>query len=216
MTTQPASDGLTQLAGYAAGLGLLVGLIAAWLYMAGWAYAYHYFGHYRLGLAPLAIPREYIALYGLWVAQAHPLQLGLAVLLLVLVAGAPPALQEQPVVRWLLRTATVALVVLLCFLGYSLAVELAERQHAEDAADDFPGHPRLQVWVVDAWAADSALGPLAKELAEGCHRLLFQNTTALFLFRPRRDAALVDLPVLTVPFAQLRATRLLPDRRSCP
>lgn len=38
---------------------LLLTLLGACLYTAGWAYAYHYFGRFRVGLLALDIPYEY-------------------------------------------------------------------------------------------------------------------------------------------------------------
>ncbi|MCP5014724.1 MAG: hypothetical protein GY938_05495, partial [Ketobacter sp.] len=45
-------------------------LIAALIYAAGWTYAYHYFGHFKLGLLMLDIPTRYYFMYGFWVLKA--------------------------------------------------------------------------------------------------------------------------------------------------
>src|ERR1700730_5196600 len=64
-------------------LALLIGLISAWLYVAGWAYAYHYFDRFGIPLLMVDIPKENYFVYGGIVARQFPLWalgLGLAVL----------------------------------------------------------------------------------------------------------------------------------------
>src|SRR5213080_2308747 len=42
----------------------LLGLISAWLYAAGWAYAYHYFDRFGIPLLMVDIPKENYPIYG--------------------------------------------------------------------------------------------------------------------------------------------------------
>lgn len=48
-------------------LATVMALITALVYFTGWNYAYHYFGHFKLGLLTLEIPTEYFFVYGFWV-----------------------------------------------------------------------------------------------------------------------------------------------------
>lgn len=41
-----------------------VGLISAWLYAAGWTYAYHYFARFGIPLLMVNIPKENYFVYG--------------------------------------------------------------------------------------------------------------------------------------------------------
>ena len=52
---------------------LLVGLAAAWLYVAGRTYAYHYYGAYHLGLIGLSIPPQDYLVFGAWVVRFFPI-----------------------------------------------------------------------------------------------------------------------------------------------
>ena len=47
-------------------LATVFALIAAWLYVAGWTYALHYFARFEVGLLALDIPHEYYLMYQPW------------------------------------------------------------------------------------------------------------------------------------------------------
>lgn len=51
-------------------LATVMAIITALVYFTGWTYAYHYFGHFKLGLLTLEIPTEYFFVYGFWVFKA--------------------------------------------------------------------------------------------------------------------------------------------------
>jgi hypothetical protein len=50
-----------------------VGLISAWLYSAGWTYAYHYFDRFGIPLLMVDIPKENYFIYGGVVARNFPI-----------------------------------------------------------------------------------------------------------------------------------------------
>src|ERR1700730_11092712 len=65
-------------------LAFLVGLISAWLYAAGWTYAYHYFDRFGIPLLMVDIPKENYFVYGGIVVRQFPLWgLGLGLVILV-------------------------------------------------------------------------------------------------------------------------------------
>src|SRR3954454_24094510 len=41
-----------------------VAVLTAWLYVAGWTYAYHYFDRFRIPLLMLDLPKEHYFVYG--------------------------------------------------------------------------------------------------------------------------------------------------------
>lgn len=53
-------------------VGTVITLLAALLYTAGWAFAYHYYDKFHLGLIGLDIPREYFFVYSFWVIRDQP------------------------------------------------------------------------------------------------------------------------------------------------
>ena len=212
---QPAEGGAPSLGDVVAGLAFLVTVTAAWLYMAGWTYAYHYYDRFHVGLLTLDIPRENFFVYGFWVLRG---QLVWVVALAVLGAAATLLLPRlRP--RWprgLLAWAGLAVVLLLFWLGYRAAVATAGAHYVDDRARDYPAHPRVRVWVDPAWAGDDGTAQLAAGLAEGCYRLLLQNDDKLFLFRPFKDAPAAAVPLVALPWGDVRTMRLLPDGSSCP
>ena len=53
-------------------------LVSALVYAAGWTYAYHYFGHFKLGLLMLGIPTRYYFGYGFLGVQRMVAGVGVA------------------------------------------------------------------------------------------------------------------------------------------
>jgi hypothetical protein len=65
-----------------------LGLITAWLYVAGWTYAYHYFDRFRIPLLLVDLPREHLLIYGGLTVQKNPLTaVGIAILCIAAVAA---------------------------------------------------------------------------------------------------------------------------------
>jgi hypothetical protein len=60
-----------QLSDLTTAAGFFVGLMAAWLYLAGWTYAYTYFDRFRLPLLMLDLPYEHLLIYGFLVLRRH-------------------------------------------------------------------------------------------------------------------------------------------------
>jgi hypothetical protein len=64
-----------------AAISLVIGMVTAWLYMAGWTYAYWYFDNFQLGLLALDIKREAFLIYGFWVVIENWLWLLAAIII---------------------------------------------------------------------------------------------------------------------------------------
>ncbi len=213
MAGEAEPGALKRLADVAGGLTFAVGLIGSWLYLAGWSYAFRYFGHWGLGLAPLELPKEFFFQYGVWVARAQLPSLVPVALLLVAALVAPEAVTRHPAAAWARRLASAGLLATLYLWGQGLAEATADADAAADRTGSYPGHPGARLWLGDAWDKTPELADERRELAEGCYRLLFQNPKTLFLFRPRAGA---EPAVLVVGRDAARALRFLPAPRDCP
>jgi MFS family permease len=193
--------------------GFAIGLITAWLYLAGWTYAYHYFDRFGIPLLMVDIPKENYFVYGGIVVSQFPvwgLVIGIAVLAMVYSW------------RWLnsklgrLLAPFGLLVVLAAFwLGHQAAIVAAHEQYALQRASDYSAYPRIQVWIKESGKTTDGSQPSSTDLAAGCYRLLLHNQNRLFLLRPLKGAAAADLPVVIVPWDQIGLVRVLPDYTSC-
>lgn len=210
MSGDPSRGGLTA----SLNLTLLVGLGTAWLYTAGWSYAYRWFSEFELGLIGLDIPHEYLLLYGFFTLRG-----ALWVPILVMVAGV--------VVWWLISQATTssawqdevptflwrtALIWLL--LAFLIAAHLGEAQGARDYRrhydQGFARFPLAQVWVKPG----ALTSKLTNDLANLKYRVLFhgKGLDKLYLIKdPRVDAQGRPSgapPTLVIPVGSLQAWRL--------
>lgn len=197
-------------------LATLVGLSAALVYTAGWSYAERYFAHFQIGLLALEMPTEYYFVYGSWVL-GHWWWLVLlgAALAVPVLWSLPPAAWRS---RWL-RAVALLLVLALCMGMRVLGGTTGSQHYRLQQATDFRDSPRVRVWLKSGGGSpapeDAALMDLAATLPQGCHRLLVQNRSTLWLFRPRQGAPQAQMAVLALPVAEVRALRLLPQFTSC-
>jgi MFS family permease len=212
--SEPAQREKTPSLGDLVGAGaFIVGLASAWLYAAGWTYAYHYFDRFGIPLLMVDIPKENYLVYGGVVVRQFPiwgLVIGLAGLVVVISW------------RWLgaqlgrLMVPFGLLAILVVFwLGHQAAVVTAHRQYVLQRETDYSAFPRVQVWPKED-AKPTEGSPLAStDLTRGCYRLLLHNQDRLFLLRPLKGAAAADLPLLILPWDQIVLIRVLPDYSSC-
>jgi len=200
--------------GEIAGAGAFaIGLISAWLYAAGWTYAYHYFDRFGIPLLMVDIPKENYFVYGGVVVQQFPLW-GLAVGITGITAIA--------LWRWLgltaarFKAALGALALIAVFwLGHQAAVVTAHRQYTRQRETDYSAFPRVQVWPKEGTKSSDASPLVSADSTNGCYRLLLHNQNRLFLLRPLKGAPAANLPVLISPWDQIAFIRVLPDYTSC-
>jgi hypothetical protein len=194
-------------------LAFLVGLITAWLYVAGWTYAYHYFDRFGIPLLMVDIPKENYFVYGGIVVQQFPLW-GLGFGLALLAAAS----LWSKISAALGRVATpLGLVVIAAvfWLGHEGGVAAAHQHYSDQRRSDYSAYPRVQVRPKED-AKPSAGSPLASgDLIKGCYRLLLHNRDRLFLVRPFKGATAADLPVLIIPWDQVNLIRVLAEYTSC-
>jgi len=193
-------------------LATLVALTAALIYTAGWSYAWRYFAHFQIGLLALEIPKEYYFVYGFWVFRDWRwLALAYLLVTLLVVWGKPYLVQHAHWVRAAELPLVLALFVLVSWMGVGTG-----RQHFQAQRDsDFPAMPRVRVWLKPTPGEEASMIELAAALPQGCHRLLLQNHSTLFVFRSRPGAFPVFPAVVALPVAEVRALRVLPQFRSC-
>jgi MFS family permease len=192
---------------------LVIGLISAWLYVAGWTYANHYFDRFGIPLLMVDIPKEHYLVYGGIVVSQFPIwELAIVVIFIAAIA----------LWRWLrldagrLKTPLSVLALLAVFwLGHGAAVVAADRQHIQQRESDYGAFPRVQVWLKESAKPPDGSPRTSADLTNGCYRLLLHNQNRLFLLRPLKGALAADLPVLISPWDRIELIRVLPEYTSC-
>ncbi len=190
-------------------LATAMALITALVYATGWTYAYHYFGHFELGLLMLEIPYQYFFMYGFWVFKDW---WWLLALLYAFVAVLIPALMfrlrwlglERP---WLLKQAQVLIVLLAFLLAWWMAAASADRFFHEQQREGFTAYPHVRVWPKKPLPENSRLRKVYEALPEGGYRLLLQNRGKLFLFKTPRDGKPVRPAVIQLALSEARVIK---------
>ena len=196
-------------------LATVTALIIALMYFTGWTYAYHYFGHFKLGLLTLEIPTEYFFVYGFWVFKTWwwliiPYLLGI-----VFLASCEPRLSprldriktERP---RLLRQLQIFAVLLAFLVAWRLASVSARWFYQEQQSKGFIAYPLVRVWPNPPLPEDAALKTLYEELPSGVYRLLLENKETLFLFKLPTDGKPARLPINELPLKEVKLLRVLP------
>ena len=212
MSARPptAAEPDASLGDLAAAGAFVIGLIAAWLYLAGWTYAYHYFDRFGVPLRLADLPKEHYFVYGAAVARGR---LGWVFGFVAAGLGLGIFWRRLPVARRRQRLLLAAVIVLgLFWLGQTAGISAAHARYAEQRAADYGAYPRLQVWLKGESAQGGDPRP---DLASGCYRLLLHNQDRLLLFRPFKGAPAAELPVVILPWADVMEVRILPDYTSC-
>jgi hypothetical protein len=194
-------------------VALVIGLISAWLYVAGWTYAYHYFDRFGIPLLMVDIPKENYFVYGGIVVLQFPIwELAIVVVLIAVVAlGLWLRLDAG---RLKIPLSVLALVVVF-WLGHQAAVVAAHEQYIQQRESDYGAFPRVQVWPKETSKSPNGSPLSSADLTNGCYRLLLHNQNRLFLLRPLKGTPAADLPVLISPWDQIELIRVLPEYTSC-
>jgi hypothetical protein len=210
--TAPASSERSASASTWLDVATLIGLIAGWLYLAGWAYAWRFFGHFQLGLLALDIPKEYFFIYGLRVGQRWFL---LVIPGLLLVAGWTLSRRLPPRAAWGRHAVLLGLACLLFVAAYGMGMETGSGHYGLQRQDDFPAMPRVRLWLKPAMNTDTRLTRFMSELPQGCYRLMLLNRSAVFVMRPPVGAPPARLAVLALPLSEVQALQVVPIFTSC-
>lgn len=212
-------------------VGAVITSLAALLYIAGWSFAYHYFGRFHLGLIGLDIPKEYLFLYSFWVIRDQIILSAVCIVTVFilytlykhgfhwknsgnLIGKAKPS-KDADSGHGLRQTAGVILLAFLIlavfWIFYSLGDRAAGSLYDTQVAEDFPSYPRVRVWVTDD--ARNEAGTIADRWGDGCFRLLLRNKENLYIFE---SAGIRDkVPTEIIPTRLVRLVRILPQYHRC-
>ena len=196
-------------------LATVMAIITALVYFTGWTYAYHYFGHFKLGLLTLEIPAEYFFVYGFWVFKTWwwlviPYGLGI-VLLAFYEPRLSPRLDRIKTQRPQLLKQLQIFAVLLAFLvAWGLAAVSAGWFYQDQQHNGFSAYPYVRVWPNTPLPEDATLKALYEELPSGVYRLLLENKETLFLFKLPADGKPARLPMIELPLKEVKLLRVLP------
>ena len=196
-------------------LATVMAIITALVYFTGWTYAYHYFGHFKLGLLTLEIPTEYFFVYGFWVFKTWwwlviPYGLGI-VLLAFYEPRLSPRLDRIKAERpWLLKQLQIFAVLLAFLVAWGLAAVSAGWFYQDQQHNGFSAYPYVRVWPNTPLPEDATLKALYEELPSGVYRLLLENKETLFLFKLPTDGKPARLPINELPLKEVKLLRVLP------
>ena len=207
---QEKTPSLGEVTGAAA---FAAGLISAWLYVAGWTYAYHYFDRFGIPLLMVDIPKENYFVYGGIVVRQFPVW-ELTIVGIILAAIALGLWLRLDAGRLTIPLSVLALLAVF-WLGHRAAVAAAHKQYIQQRESDYAAFPRVQVWPKETSKPPDGSPPSSADLTSGCYRLLLHNQNRLFLLRPLKGAPAAGLPVLISPWDQIELIRVLPEYTSC-
>ena len=211
MSTSQAGPSLGDVV---SGAALGVGLLTAWLYVAGWTYVYYYFDRFGIPLLMTDLPREHFFVYGgLTVWKNLVVAAVVAVLAAILTAFA--VRHRQRIGRgWLVGLSFVAFVALSA-LARQAGIHTAYEDYATQRGADYRAYPRIIVEHAGSGTADPATKAL-DIAASGCARLILFNKERLFLIRPRRDAPALELHTHVIPWKEVTSLTITDSYTSCP
>jgi hypothetical protein len=191
---------------------LAVALITAWLYTAGYSYAYTYFDRFHIPFLMLDIPFEHMLVYGGLVLQKNIWTSlicgGLLIAILWAIARWAPLLG-----RFVVTTTIVVLIVVAFVLAHSAGDSIGMKEFAQQRASDYKAFPRVELWWEGAGKPSDTL--LADVLTTDCGRLLFASKERLFLIRPAQNAPGLSLATFVIRSNKIEAMRLQDVYASC-
>jgi hypothetical protein len=190
-----------------------LGLITAWLYVAGWTYAYYYLDRFRIPLLLVDLPREHLFVYGGLIVRKNPsTAVGVSILLVAAVAAL------FVFRRQLGRTGITGLLVLGVLVLFLLARLAGTATAAADFAlqrgSDYRVYPRV-VLETGSVATNAEVAKDPAMVRSGCARLVLASKDRLFLIRPVKGAADLELHTVVVPWSDIKALRITDQYTSC-
>ncbi|KPA12077.1 conserved hypothetical protein, membrane [Candidatus Magnetomorum sp. HK-1] len=191
-------------------------IVFALLYTAGWSFAYHYFGHFNVGLSALELPKEDYFIYSYWVIADHKGLLFYGVLsLLVVTWGLVYTIRQwvtHSSTRFYLLLMIMPIAILTLFaISYRLGTSSADIRFKAQKADFYPAYPSIEIFQTKGASPKQ----LTQSLTSGCYRQLIQNKDKVFVFKPIKSVPQLEISTLVIPISQVHAMRLLPMRKRC-
>jgi hypothetical protein len=186
---------------------LVIGLLTALIYAAGWTYAYDYFARFRIPLLMIDLPFEHYLVYGGSVPTYFPGTTAFfAVLLLVALWGIQR--WSRHLGRLGAATALIGLVILAFGLARWGGSAAARSEFRMQQSSDYASYPRVRLTIGDK----SDLGDI---LGRDCGRLVASSRERIFLVRPVRDAPGLSLDTIVISVKEADAFMITAEYTSC-
>ena len=206
------NDGLS-LADVVSSVGAALGLIAAWLYVAGWTYAYAYFDRFRIPLLLVDIPFQHMLVYGGLVVLKN---LGSSLLIATLVIFGLWCLSRwfRQLGRFFVNTAIVVGIIggfRACTRGWD---RTANDDFRAERFGDYEAYPRLRL-LLKKDTTETPSEALGDAATTDCARLVAATKDRVFLIRPSRDAPGADVDTYVISAEQVLAMRITGNYVSC-
>jgi hypothetical protein len=191
-------------------------IVFALLYTAGWSFAYHYFGHFNVGLSALELPKEDYFFYSYWVIADHKGLLLFGVVSFLVVTWG----WVYTICQWVTDASTrfyvllmiLPIVMLTLFaISYRLGTSSADLRFKAQKANHYPSYPSIEIFQTDG----ASPAQLTQSLTSGCYRQLIQNKDKVFVFKPIKSVPQLEISTLVIPMSQVHSMRLLPERKLC-
>jgi len=191
-------------------------IVFALLYTSGWSFAYHYFGHFNVGLSALELPKEDYFIYSYWVIADHKGKLFLGgISFLCGMWGLSCLIRKwvkQSSTRFYLFLMILPIVILSLFaVSYRLGTSTADLRFQAQKAALYPAYPCIEIFQTDGATPKK----LTQSLKSGCYRQLIQNKDKVFVFKPIKSAPQAEVSTFVIPVSQVHAMRLLPMQKIC-
>ena len=206
------NDGLS-LGDAVSSVGAALGLIAAWLYVAGWTYAYAYFDQFRIPLLLVDIPFQHMLVYGGLVFLKN---IWISVLIATIVIAGLWSLSKwfRQLGQFFANTAIVIGIAAVFALAHLGGVQTANDDFQAERSTDFEAYPRLRLMLKSDMPSTSS-AVLGDTTTTDCSRVVAATKDKLFLIRPSRDAPGADVDTYVISAEQVMAMRITGNYRSC-
>jgi hypothetical protein len=194
-------------------VGAALGLIAAWLYGAGWTYAYAYFDRFRIPLLLVDIPFQHMLVYGGLVVLKN-LWSALLISTLLIIGLWGLSRWSRQLGRFLVSTIIVVGIAGVFALAHAAGIRTANNDFQAERGSDYEAYPRLRLLLKNETTSrpDEALGDTA---TTDCSRLVAATKDRVFLIRPSGDAPGADLDTYVIPAEQVLVMRITGNYASC-
>jgi hypothetical protein len=191
-------------------------IVFAILYTAGWSFAYHYFGHFNVGLSALELPKEDYFIYSYWVISDHKGKLFFGTIsLLVITCGCAYMIRQcikMSSIRIYLYCIALPIVILSVFaVSYRLGTATALHRFIAQREAYYPDYHNIEIFQTSGATPKQ----LTQSLTSGCYRQLIQNKDKVFIFKPIKSVPQADVSTLVIPISQVHSMRLLPIHKRC-
>ena len=196
------------------GAALGVGLLTAWLYVAGWTYAYYFFDQFGIPLLMTELPRENFFVYGGLTVWKNLLVAAVAAVLVAILTVLAVRYRDRIGRGWLVGLSLAAFVAFFA-LARLAGIHTAYEDYATQRETDYRAYPRVIVEQAQSGTVDTSTKALGIA-ASRCARLILFTKERLFLIRPRLDAPALELHTHVLPWNQVASLTITANYTSCP